>query len=125
MIGQLLGMLSYHELFGFLPGDLSSDSYVWVVWETNVLRTLCEDPAVFLEDDEQWCEPQSDTIGRVQPLLLTILRFRARIGLQLPTRRHNFDAGQRLDAGEIRHAGHEVDIVIGPRRGFRQQTTES
>jgi hypothetical protein len=73
---------------------------------------------------EQWCEPQSDTIGRVQPLLLTIPRFRARIGPQLPTRRHNFDAGQRLDAGEIRHAGHEVDIVIGPRRGFRQQATE-
>jgi hypothetical protein len=71
-VGQLLGMLSYHELFGFLPGDPPSDSYVWVVCKTNVFRTLCEDPAVFLEDDEQWCEPQSDTIGRVQPLLLTI-----------------------------------------------------
>jgi hypothetical protein len=47
-------------------------------------------------------------------------RFRARIGPQLPTRRHKLDAGQRSDAGEIRHAGHEVDIVIGPRihRGF-------
>jgi hypothetical protein len=64
-VDQLLGMLSYHELLGFLPEDPSSDSYVWAVREANAFRTLCEDPAVFLEDDEQWCESQSEMIGGV------------------------------------------------------------
>jgi hypothetical protein len=35
-------------------------------------RTLYEDTAVFLEDDEQWCEPQSDMIGGLQVVTTTI-----------------------------------------------------
>jgi hypothetical protein len=62
-VDQLLGMLSYNELYGFLPEYLSSDSDVWAARETNAFRTLGEDPAVFLEDDEQWREPQSEKIG--------------------------------------------------------------
>jgi hypothetical protein len=45
-----------------LPDDPQGDSYIFAIKEANAFRTLCQDPSVFLEDGEEWSEPQSDTI---------------------------------------------------------------
>jgi hypothetical protein len=52
--------LSYSELLGFLPDDPSNDTYVFAIREANALRLLCEDPSVFIHDDEFWHDVAAD-----------------------------------------------------------------
>lgn len=56
-VDDFLENLSYSELLGFLPDDPSNDTYVFAIREANAFRLLCEDPTVFLHDDECWYDP--------------------------------------------------------------------
>jgi hypothetical protein len=52
-VDQLFGYFVVHRIAWFPPRRPFLGSYVWAIRETNAFRTLCEDPAVFFEDDEQ------------------------------------------------------------------------
>jgi hypothetical protein len=62
-VDTFLVALWYNELLGFLPDDPNSDSYAFAVREANKFWALCEDPAIFLDDDQKWFDSHSDMKG--------------------------------------------------------------